>query len=207
MSIYIIDCGLGNVGSIRSMYRRLGISAEAINAPRDLSPGDRLILPGVGAFDSGVRALQDSGFADFVRSAVAEGHPVLGICLGMQLLAHGSEEGSCEGLGLIPADVRRINPPDRRLRVPHMGWNIVRPVRENLLLPADEEEQRFYFVHSYHMVCDEAAHVIATTRYGSDIVTAVARGSVWGVQFHPEKSHRYGKALLQRFVAIGQANA
>ncbi len=88
-----------------------------------------------------------------------------------------------------------------------MGWNIVRPLRNNVLLPPGEEEQRFYFVHSYHMVCDEAAHVVATTCYGSDIVTVVARGNVWGVQFHPEKSHRYGKALLQRFAAMGQADA
>lgn len=207
MSIYIVDCGIGNVGSIRSMYRRLGISAEPINAPRRLVLGDRLILPGVGAFDSGVEAIHQAGVANFIRSAVAEGHPLLGICLGMQLLGRGSEEGSRQGLGLIAADVRRIAPTDRKLRVPHMGWNIVQPVYDNALLPVREDEQRFYFVHSYRMVCDDAADVIATTDYGGEIVSAVARGNVWGVQFHPEKSHRFGKALLERFATIGPMDA
>ncbi len=207
MPIYIIDCGIGNVGSIRSMYRRLGLSAEPIEEPRLLAPGDRLILPGVGAFDSGINAIERSGFAGFIRSAVADGYPLLGICLGMQLLARGSEEGRREGLGLIAAEVRRIAPADRALRVPHMGWNIVRSVRENVLLPWGEEEQRFYFVHSYHMVCDHPDDVIATTCYGGDIVSAVGRGNIWGVQFHPEKSHRFGKTLLERFAMIGPANA
>lgn len=207
MPIYIIDFGIGNVGSIHSMYRRLGLSAEPIEGPRLLAPGDRLILPGVGAFDSGMNAIERSGFAGFIRSAVADGYPLLGICLGMQLLARGSEEGRREGLGLIAAEVRRIAPADRALRVPHMGWNIVRPVRENVLLPWGEEEQRFYFVHGYHMVCDHPNDVIATTCYGGDIVSAVGRGNIWGVQFHPEKSHRFGKTLLERFAMIGPANA
>lgn len=188
------------------MYRRLGIAAEPIEAPRPLRSSDRLILPGVGAFDSGVNAINQSGVADFVRSAVADGHAVLGICLGMQLLGRGSEEGSSQGLGLIAANVRRIAPGEPNLRVPHMGWNIVLPTRDNALLPS-EGEQRFYFVHSYQMVCDEAEDVIATTSYGGEIVSAVQRGNVWGVQFHPEKSHRFGKALLERFAAIGTGDA
>jgi glutamine amidotransferase len=189
------------------MYRRLGFPAHPIDAPRALGSGDRLILPGVGAFDHGMDAIRRSGFTGFIRSAVADGYPLLGICLGMQILARGSEEGAHEGLGLIAADVCRIAPDDRALRVPHMGWNIVRPVRDNLLLPVDGDEQRFYFVHGYHMVCDDAADVTATTPYGGDIVSAVARRNIWGVQFHPEKSHRFGKNLLERFAMIGPADA
>ena len=207
MAIYIIDCGIGNVGSICSMYRRLGFVAEPIAAPRALVTGDRLILPGVGAFDHGMKAVQQSGLADFIRSAVAGGHPLLGICLGMQMLARGSQEGECEGLGLVAGDVRRLDPADPTLRVPHMGWNVVKPARDNSLLPMTEDEQRFYFVHGYHMICDNDADVIATTPYGEDIVSAVQHGSIWGVQFHPEKSHRFGRNLLERFATIGSSNA
>lgn len=189
------------------MYRRLGFPAHPIEAPQALAPGDRLILPGVGAFDHGMDAIHRTGFTSFIRSAVADGYPLLGICLGMQLLARGSEEGTKEGLGLIAADVRRIAPTDRTLRVPHMGWNVVRPVRDDLLLPMDGDEQRFYFVHGYHMVCDDAANVTATTPYGGDMVSAVARRNIFGVQFHPEKSHRFGKNLLERFAMIGSADA
>jgi glutamine amidotransferase len=161
----------------------------------------------VGAFDRGIEVLQEAGLVSFIRSAVADGHQLLGICLGMQLLARGSEEGARQGLGLIEADVRRIRPAVSSLRVPHMGWNIVRPARENSLLPVGEEEQRFYFVHSYHMICDRPSEVLATTEYGGDIVSAVAQGQVWGVQFHPEKSHRFGKALLERFATMEPVDA
>jgi glutamine amidotransferase len=189
------------------MYRRLGFHAEPIASPRTLMPGDRLILPGVGAFDHGMNTIQQSGFADYICSAVADGYPLLGICLGMQLLGRGSEEGAREGFGLIAADVRRIVPDDPTLRVPHMGWNIVRPVRVNSLVPLEGEEQRFYFVHGYHMICDDAADVIATTPYGGDLVSAVEHNNIWGVQFHPEKSHRFGKNLLERFAMIGSTSA
>lgn len=189
------------------MYRRLGYPAQPIQAPRALVTGDRLILPGVGAFDYGMDAIHRCGFTSFIRSAVGDGYPLLGICLGMQLLARGSEEGVERGLGLIAADVCRIAPDDPTLRVPHMGWNIVTPVRDNLLLPMNADEQRFYFVHGYHMICDDAADVTATTPYGGVLVSAVAHRNIWGVQFHPEKSHRFGKNLLERFAMIGPSDA
>lgn len=189
------------------MYRRLGFSASPIEAPRELVPGDRLILPGVGAFDHGLDAIRRLGFVDFILSAAAEGYPLLGICLGMQLLARRSEEGSRGGLGLIAADVRRVAPDDSSLRVPHMGWNIVRPVRENPLLPLGGDEQRFYFVHGYHMVCDDPGDVLATTSYGGDLVSLVGRRNIYGAQFHPEKSHRFGMRLLERFAMIGPVDA
>jgi glutamine amidotransferase len=188
------------------MYWRLGIRAELIDAPRELEPGDRLILPGVGAFDVGARALAEHRFVDFIHDAVRQGHPLLGICLGMQLLCRGSEEGSLPGLGIIPADVVRLEAGNHRVRIPHMGWNIATPVRDNPLVP-DDGEQRFYFTHSYRVRCDDDEDVWATTDYGAVFPSAIGRGNVMGVQFHPEKSHRFGKALLERFVALEMANA
>ena len=206
MSLFVLDCGIGNVGALRSMYWRLGIRAELIDAPRELEPGDRLILPGVGAFDVGARALAEHRFVDFIHDAVRQGHPLLGICLGMQLLCRGSEEGSLPGLGIIPADVVRMEAGNDRVRIPHMGWNIATPVRDNPLVP-DDGEQRFYFTHSYRVRCDDDEDVWATTDYGTVFPSAIGRGNVMGVQFHPEKSHRFGKALLERFVALEMANA
>lgn len=189
------------------MYRRLGVKAELINSPRKMVRGDRLVLPGVGAFDVGARAIQEHGFADFIHDAVASGHPLLGICLGMQLLCRASEEGSLPGLGIIPADVIRLDPGEQRERIPHMGWNIATPVRENVLLPRDGEQQRFYFTHSYRVRCDHEDHVWATTNYGVAFPSVIGSGQVMGVQFHPEKSHRFGKDLLARFVALETADA
>lgn len=207
MALYVLDCGIGNVGAVRSMYRRLGIDAELIDAPRPIAPGDRLVLPGIGAFDFGARALEQHGFVEFICDAVAAGHKLLGICLGMQLLCRGSEEGSRPGLGVIPADVIRLDPGLERLRVPHMGWNIATPSRDNPLLPMDVEEQRFYFTHSFRVRCDRDDHVWATTDYGITFPSAIGSGHVMGVQFHPEKSHRFGKALLERFAGLDMADA
>ena len=207
MAIYVIDCGIGNVGAVRSMYRRLGRHAELIDTPRPLERGDRLILPGIGAFDSGAKAIDDRGFRAWLVDAAAAGHCILGICLGMQLLCRRSEEGSLDGLGIIPADVVRIDPGQERVRIPHMGWNIVTPARDTPLLPTNGEQQRFYFTHSYRVKCDDAAHVWATTDYGEVFPSAIGRGEVMGVQFHPEKSHRFGMALLERFASFELADA
>jgi glutamine amidotransferase len=207
VAIYVLDCGIGNVGAVRSMYRRLGLNAELIAAPRSLARGDMLILPGVGAFDVGASALREHGFFDFIHEAVAQGHRLLGICLGMQLLCRGSEEGGLEGLGIIPADVIRLDPGPERVRIPHMGWNVVEPITDNPLLPKGAEQQRFYFTHSYRVRCDRAEHVWATTHYGTEFPTGIGRARVLGVQFHPEKSHRFGKALLERFAALEMADA
>lgn len=205
--MYVLDCGIGNVGALKSMYWRLGIKAELIDAPRKLEQGDRLVLPGVGSFDYGAKALEDHGFVDFVREAVAQGHPLLSICLGMQLLCRGSEEGNRPGLGIIPADVIRLDPGPERLRIPHMGWNIAKPIRPNPLLPMDGEQQRFYFTHTFRVRCDRDEQVWATTDYGTVFPSAIGAGNVMGVQFHPEKSHRFGKALLERFAALNLVDA
>jgi glutamine amidotransferase len=205
--IYVLDCGIGNVGAVRSMYRRLGLDAELIDAPRRLAPGDMLVLPGIGSFDVGARALKQRGVVEFIHDAIAEGHPLLGICLGMQLLCRGSEEGNLPGLGLIPADVVRLDPGPERVRIPHMGWNIAEPVRDNPLLPMGSQQQRFYFTHSFRVRCDSEDHVWATTDYGTVFPSSIGAGNVMGVQFHPEKSHRFGKALLERFAILQMADA
>lgn len=199
MNILVIDAGIGNVGSIISMLKRIGQRGSLINAPCKLQSDERLILPGVGTFDAGMAALAAVGFDDWLREAAVRGYPMLGICLGMQLLFDRSEEGSRSGLGLISGDVVRLPVGQASLRLPHMGWNIASPTRNNPILPSGEQDQRFYFVHSYFVRCADPADSLAVTNYGTKFTSAVGRGNLYGVQFHPEKSHRYGMALLERF--------
>lgn len=203
MTVLVVDAGIGNIGSIVSMLRRIGHRGRLIDAPCDVKPGDRLLLPGVGAFDAGMAALVAGRFDGWLREVVADGIPLLGICLGMQLLFDHSEEGSLGGLGLIRGQVVRLPTEQAGLRLPHMGWNIARPVRDNPILPMGEAEQRFYFVHSYCARCEDPADQLAVTDYGGIFTSAVGHGSVFGVQFHPEKSHRFGMAMLERF-AVAQ---
>ena len=204
--IAILDCGLGNIGSIANMLRRLGVPHVVSSDAAAIDAAAAIILPGVGAFDRGMAQLRERGLRGPLASAVERAVPLLGICLGMQLLARRSEEGDEQGLGLIEADVVRLDPatvPNRR--IPHMGWNKV-AVEKPGLLP-DDPEQRFYFVHSYAMVCDHPGDIVATTRYGTSFVSAIERGAVAGVQFHPEKSHRFGLEVLRRFAARAGAEA
>ena len=197
--IAVLDCGLGNIGSVVNMLRKVGRDAEVTNDVETVEAADALVLPGVGAFDRGSEALTRLGLREPLRRRVFEdGVPFLGICLGMQLLARGSEEGTLPGLGWIDADVTRLTPGD--LPVPHMGWNHVDPVRPTALLRS-EPAPRFYFVHSYRMVCDRDDDVLATCTYGEPFTCAVAVGNVVGVQFHPEKSHAFGMALLETWTA------
>ena len=163
---------------------------------------DGAVLPGVGSFDAGIIALKERSLDIAVKSAVKEnGSLLLGICLGMQLLFDSSEEGSLPGLGLIPGHVCYFQLKDEKLRVPHMGWNIVKPKRSSILFDI-EDEHRFYFVHSYHVNCLNAKDVSATTHHGYDFVSATESGNVMGVQFHPEKSHRFGMALFKKFLSL-----
>src|SRR5690606_9261751 len=176
-------------------------SAQISREPVD---ADRFILAGVGAFDHGIRQLHESGWARLLEEAVLQrGAPLLGICLGMQLVCNSSEEGRLSGLGWINAEVKRFNfGAVSNLKVPHMGWNTIKIVRSNPLLSSADGEQRFYFVHSYHVVCNDSQDVTATSYYGCEFVSALNRGSVFGVQFHPEKSHKFGMALLKRFLDL-----
>jgi glutamine amidotransferase len=194
---------MGNVGSIANMLKRIGAEPVVSSDPVRLAEAERLILPGVGAFDTGMSRLKESGLQPFLEDAVfSRKIPLLGICLGMQLLGRSSEEGTMSGLGWIDAVSRRFTfpPEEPRLKVPHMGWTTVVPVPGANLFVGSDSEQRFYFVHAYHVICANLADVQATATYGATFTAAIRKGPVHGVQFHPEKSHRYGVALMRQFV-------
>lgn len=199
--IGIVDCGLGNVASIQRMFEAADHDADIIASPAEIRSCEKLVLPGVGAFDAGMRLLEEGGWIGSLNDAVIERRtPLLGICLGMQLLCRGSEEGERPGLGWIDADVRILDVAgDARLKLPHMGWAVTQARHDNPLLPADGQERRFYYVHKYRVECDREDNVLATATYGRPFTSAVRRDNIFGVQFHPEKSHRFGKELLSRF--------
>lgn len=196
--IGVVDYGVGNLGSILNMFRKLGIEAATLGEPLELFAAERLILPGIGAFDACVSRLRERGFERPLLDAVARGVPLLGICVGMQMLTAGSEEGTLPGLGLVPARTVRFR-PTAGLKVPHMGWNEVRWTAADLLGEGLDYGARFYFVHSYYVVCDDPENQLATAHYGHDFAACIRRGRVYGVQFHPEKSHRFGLRLLGNF--------
>jgi imidazole glycerol-phosphate synthase subunit HisH len=200
--IVIVDYGMANVGSVINMLRKAGAAALA-TADRDMiATADKLILPGIGAFDTAMQRLRELELVDLLTDVVRTRRiPTLGICLGMQLLLEGSEEGRLPGLGWIRGRARRFSTESMGadLRVPHMGWNELSLRKVSRLFPDVHETQRFYFVHSYYVVCDDPGDVLATTSYGCEFVSATECGNVAGVQFHPEKSHRFGMRLLKAF--------
>jgi glutamine amidotransferase len=199
----IVDYGMGNHGSIFNMLRKIGTDAKVTSTIEDIRNAEKIILPGVGAFDNGVRNLEKNGLTETLREIVIqEKRPVLGICLGMQLMTKFSEEGILPGLGWIDAKtVRfRFERSDNPLKIPHMGWNTVSVVRENALFKDINVHSRFYFVHSYHAVVHDELDILTKTRYGYDFVSSFQRENIMGVQFHPEKSHKYGMALLKNFL-------
>lgn len=202
--ISILNYGAGNANSVIRMVQRAGGQAESIQTVDQLLAAEKLIIPGVGAFDHCISQLVGQGLVESLNEVVIEKNiPVLGICMGMQMMCNGSEEGTLPGLGWIDADVRRFSFQEtQNQRIPHMGWNTVSVQQANplLCLEANGCEPRFYFVHSYHVVCRCAEDVVGTASYGSDFVCAFRKKNIFGVQFHPEKSHRYGLELLKRFV-------
>ena len=202
--IGIISIGLGNIASIHRMLEKLGEKSLLISSPGQLEEVSKVILPGVGHFNEGMARLSGAGFVDFFADEQrAQNLSVMGICLGMQLLCRNSEEGGTPGLGIVDAEVRKFNhSEDLNLKVPHMGWNVVASTRPNPLLAAGGPEQRFYFVHSYKVVPFDPRIVIGTANYGGDFCAAFQQGTVFGVQFHPEKSHRFGMELIRRFAEL-----
>jgi glutamine amidotransferase len=202
--IGIINIGLGNTASVQRMIERVGEKASLVENPEQLARVKKLILPGVGHFDEGMRRLNAFGFTELIRQRSQQGDfRIFGICLGMQLLCYGSEEGSLPGLGLVDAEVRRLAFSSvQNLKVPHMGWNVVQSVRRNPILSDSVDEQRFYFVHSYKVVPRDSEITIGEANYGGRFCAAFQDKNVFGVQFHPEKSHRFGMVLIKNFVDL-----
>lgn len=203
--IGIVDYGLGNVLAFATLYHRLGIPARIVRSAEELQGATRLILPGVGAFDHAISQFDASGMrGEVTRLVREEGRPVLGVCVGMQMLADSSEEGQLGGLGWIPGRVRKLDVSriSHRTQLPHMGWNDVLPANATELLQGLENPARFYFLHSYYFECADSSCVLAQTSYGIDFSCAVGRGNVFGVQFHPEKSHHSGVQLLKNFATM-----
>lgn len=202
--ISIVSYGVGNVSSVANMVRKVGGEAHICTQPSDLLNGKKIILPGVGAFDHGMQMLKDGGWIEVLNHAVIERKiPILGICLGMQLMCLSSEEGILPGLGWIDADVKRFKfETDSKLKIPHMGWNTITISKNNHLLTQSDIEQRFYFVHSYHAVCHDEQDILARTFYGYDFTCAFSKENIYGVQFHPEKSHRFGMQMMKNFVEV-----
>lgn len=205
MTVVIADYGMGNLESIANMVRKVGGNPLISGDPYVIAQAGKLVLPGVGAFDKGMSALTQTGVKAAIHEAVNQGAVLLGICLGMHLLMDGSEEGVLPGLGLVPGRVCLL-PKSGVLKVPHMGWNYVHPAKDSILFPKDLlETPRFYFVHSYYAKCTEATDVAATTNYCQEFASAFSRENILGVQFHPEKSHRYGMTLFRRFLGLSHA--
>ena len=192
---------MGNVGSIANMLKKVGAEATITGDPRVIASADKLILPGVGAFDNAMRELSSRSLIPVLREQVIErGKQILGLCLGMQLFTEGSEEGRATGLGWVPGRAVRFraSAESGALKVPHMGWNIATPTTADPLFAGLDYDARFYFVHSFHVSCDDAS-VLAITNYGAPFVSAIRKRNIAGVQFHPEKSHRFGMRLLRNF--------
>jgi glutamine amidotransferase len=200
--ITIVDYGVGNLGSILNMLKKVGAKAQTSSDPAVLRQAEKLILPGVGAFDAGMKKLNEIGLVPVLNELVLEKKvPVIGLCLGMQLLTKSSEEGAEAGLGWIDAQTVRFKfgPENAHLKVPHMGWNTLEICRPHPLVADLGPESRFYFVHSYHVVCADEMDVVAYTDYGYPLAAVIARGNIMGAQFHPEKSHKFGMQLLKNF--------
>lgn len=200
--IVVVDYGVGNLGSIVNMFKKIGVKALASSDPAVILTAEKLILPGVGAFDTAMRKFHETGLVPIVGQLVLEKKiPVLGLCVGLQLMTQGSEEGQLAGLGWFEAETIRFkfDAEYAHLKIPHMGWNTAQVRRAHPLVADWDEESRFYFVHSFHVVARDLNAVLAETDYGVNIHSILGRDNIMGVQFHPEKSHRYGLRLLKNF--------
>jgi glutamine amidotransferase len=198
--IVIVNYGLGNLGSIQNMFKKIGVESMVSSEHDIIQNADKLVLPGVGNFGKGMQELEKSGLKDILNKKVLnEKTPILGICLGMQLMTDESEESELKGLGWLPAKTLKFNFKSIDMKVPHMGWNTVEVSNENKLIEKSSEEIRYYFVHSYYVKVSDEKHSIARTKYGMTFDSAFNKDNIYGVQFHPEKSHKFGMRLLSNF--------
>ena len=203
--IRVVDYGVGNIQAFMTMFKRLGLPAERACSPDDLADATRLILPGVGSFDHAMQMFNQSGLREQVEAMVHDRLvPVLGVCVGMQMLGTGSDEGVLPGLNWVPGRVRAFanTSQAQHLPMPHMGWNDLAVKPGSKLFTDFEPAPRFYFLHSYYFVCDDTAHVAATAEYGVHFDCVVSAGNIHGVQCHPEKSHHFGTQLLKNFAEL-----
>jgi glutamine amidotransferase len=203
--IAIVQYGSGNVQAIANIYSRLGIEVTMAGTPQELRAADRIILPGVGAFDWAMRRLNESGMREALEQAVmSDGKPVLGICVGMQILANRSDEGTVAGLGWVPGEVRKFDVTrfSQQTHLPHMGWNDVQPRNGCGLFKELEAQAQFYFLHSYYYAPAREQDILAQTDYNGGFASSVGSSNVYGVQFHPEKSHQWGIRLLKNFAEL-----
>lgn len=203
--IVIIDYNMGNLGSIKNMIKKIGSNAIISSNSNDILNADKLILPGVGSFDNGMSNLRNLGLISVLNNKVIEDRtPILGICLGMQLFTEKSEEGVLPGLGWIDGYTKKFDFTESSInyKIPHMGWNYVKIQKKSPLFIDMYEDPRFYFVHSYHLVCNNNDDTLATTEYAYEFVSAIMKNNIYGTQFHPEKSHKYGMKILKNFVEL-----
>ncbi len=204
--ITIVDYGMGNLGSIQNMFKYIGIDATIQSDADKIKNASKILLPGVGSFDTAMKKINKSDLIEVLNEkALKEQVPILGICLGMQLLTNSSEEGDLQGLGWINAKTMSFKDRiDKKYRIPHMGWNIVNKSNESLLTDGFEEfeETRFYFVHSYFVKVEDEKNSILKTNYGLDFDSAIQKDNIYGAQFHPEKSHKFGMKLFENFARI-----
>jgi glutamine amidotransferase len=203
--ITIIDYGVGNVGSIANMLKKIGTDSVITSDVEGIKAAEKLILCGVGSFDDGIEKLENMNIVNVLREKVlVDKTPILGVCLGMQLLTKASEEGSKEGLGFVDAYTKKFDfssiKSDKNLRIPHMGWNVARAVKPSKLFDHMYDEPRFYFVHSYFVSLNNQEDELLQTNYGTAFTSSFEKENIIGVQFHPEKSHKYGMRLYENFV-------
>jgi imidazole glycerol-phosphate synthase subunit HisH len=202
--IVIADYGMGNLGSVLNMFKKVGAPAMISSDLDVISKAPKILLPGVGSFDAAMQKIDESGMKEVLnQKALVEKVPVLGICLGMQLLTNFSEEGTLPGLGWIDGAAHHFKSRiDESYRIPHMGWNIVDIVKENELTQGFQDEVRFYFVHSYYVKVNEQTNSMMKTTYGIEFDSAIVKDNIFGAQFHPEKSHKFGMKLFENFAKI-----